>query len=454
MNKLLIPVALGALWSASALAQANSPDPLQQLLEQVRQSAAELSRENQAREATFRNARDRQAELLRQARAELAAAERRSEELKSTFDSNEKLLADLETQLRNEMGDIGEVFGIVRQNAGDARATFETSLVSAQIPGRGKFLGELAESKALPAISELERLWFEIQREITESGRIVTFNAPLLDPSGATSTQPVTRVGLFTASSGARFVDINSADSSLYILPRQPAARLTSAAATLAETSSGFPNAVVDPSRGAILGAFSAAPTLGETVKQGKLVGYVIITLGAFGLLICLWRGIDLAIVGSRLRSQSRTPEPRTNNPLGRVMAVFQKFNQPEHDLQTLELKLDEAILKETPALERGLPTIKILAAVAPLLGLLGTVTGMIQTFQSITLFGTGDPKIMAGGISEALVTTVLGLVISIPLVLLHSILSGKAEQYTQVLDEQAAGLVAEFAEKQKPDAA
>ena len=216
MNKLLTTVALGALWSASALAQTSAPDPLLQLLEQVKQSTTELSRENQAREAAFRNARDRQRELLQQARAEMEAAERRSEELKATYDTNEKLLSDLETQLKNEMGDMGEVFGIVRQNAGDARATFETSLVSAQIPGRAEFLGALAESKALPEISSLERLWFELQREITESGRVVTFNAPLLEPSGETRTQPVTRVGLFTAVSGGRFVEVNSADSSLY----------------------------------------------------------------------------------------------------------------------------------------------------------------------------------------------------------------------------------------------
>lgn len=449
MKKLLLAVALLTSGSVPVVA-----DPLMELLERVRQSTTELSRENQEREAVFRNARERQAELLRQAQADLVAAERRSEELKALYDSNEKLLADLETQLKNEMGDIGEVFGIVRQNAGDARATFESSIVSAQIPGRGEFLGELAESKALPEIRALERLWFEIQREITESGRVVTFSAPLLEPNGETRVQKVTRIGLFDAHSGGRFIEINPATGTLYVLPRQPGARLTGPAAALEAATSGFPTAIVDPSRGAILGAFSKAPTLAETVQQGKLVGYVIIILGALGLLISLWRGIDLSLIGARLRSQIKTPDARKNNPLGRVMAVFQQYDVPDHDLETLELKLDEAILKETPAFERGLPTIKILAAVAPLLGLLGTVTGMIQTFQSITLFGTGDPKIMAGGISEALVTTVLGLIVSIPLVLLHSILSGKAEQYTQVLDEQAAGLVADFAEKQKTHAA
>jgi biopolymer transport protein ExbB len=136
---------------------------------------------------------------------------------------------------------------------------------------------------------------------------------------------------------------------------------------------------------------------------------------------------------------------PRADNPLGRVLRVYEE-NQSA-DVEKLGLKLDEAILKETPALERGIMLLKVLSVVAPLLGLLGTVTGMIKTFQAITLFGTGDPKLMAGGISEALVTTVLGLVTAIPLLLLHSVVSTRSKNLVQVLDEQSVGLVAERAE-------
>jgi biopolymer transport protein ExbB len=118
-------------------------------------------------------------------------------------------------------------------------------------------------------------------------------------------------------------------------------------------------------------------------------------------------------------------------------------------DVETLELKLDEAILKNTPALERFLTMIKVLAVVAPLLGLLGTVTGMINTFQAITLFGTGDPKLMANGISQALVTTMEGLWVAIPLTFLHALVASRSRSIINTLEEQAAGIVAVHAEKQ-----
>ena len=116
-------------------------------------------------------------------------------------------------------------------------------------------------------------------------------------------------------------------------------------------------------------------------------------------------------------------------------------------DMETLQLKLDYAVIKEVPKLEGALNIVKVLAAVAPLMGLLGTVIGMIVTFQAITLFGTGDPKLMAGGISQALVTTVLGLIAAIPLLLLHAFAANASRRVSQVLEEQSAGMVAEYAE-------
>jgi biopolymer transport protein ExbB len=135
------------------------------------------------------------------------------------------------------------------------------------------------------------------------------------------------------------------------------------------------------------------------------------------------------------------------NNPLGRVLKVHEE--NPTMDTETLELKLSEAIMKEVPKIELGLNLLKIIAAVAPLMGLLGTVTGMIITFQAITIFGAGDPKAMAGGISGALVTTVLGLLVAIPTVLLHTVTNGQAKKVIHVLDEQSTGLIAEHTESQ-----
>jgi biopolymer transport protein ExbB len=139
---------------------------------------------------------------------------------------------------------------------------------------------------------------------------------------------------------------------------------------------------------------------------------------------------------------------PRAGNPLGRVLLAVKDVPLEEEEL--LQLALDEAVLLELPALERGNGVIKLLAATSPLLGLLGTVTGMILTFQAISLFGTGDPKLMAGGISQALVTTVLGLVVAIPLLFSHSVIAYVSRALIQRLDEQCAGVLARTAENRE----
>lgn len=148
------------------------------------------------------------------------------------------------------------------------------------------------------------------------------------------------------------------------------------------------------------------------------------------------------------MKAQIKSDVVNENNPLGRVLAVHESNRNA--DVETLELKIDEAILKEMPALERFLTLIKLIAAIAPLMGLLGTVTGMINTFQSMTLFGTGDPKLMAGGISQALVTTVLGITVALPTLFLHSIVNGMSQRVVHTIEEQSAGIIAVHAEQHR----
>jgi len=204
--------------------------------------------------------------------------------------------------------------------------------------------------------------------------------------------------------------------------------------------------AAVDPSRGALLGLLVQTPSLQERIDQGGLVGYVIIVLLILGIILALVRIVSLSITAAKVGSQKKNATANPDNPLGRIMQTYEQNRGL--DVENLQLKLDDAILKELPNLERGLSTIKVLAAISPMLGLLGTVTGMIETFQAITLFGTGDPKMMAGGISQALITTVLGLVSAIPLILLHSIAAGRSKAVIEVLEEQSAGIVASHAER------
>ncbi len=454
MRKLILTLLLSGLLAPFVAGAADGAPPasLDELLQLVRKARVEEDRVNRERERRFLAAKNRQKQLLKEAKAQLRAETRRSERLKNTFDANEKKLTELEETLRQRMGSLGELFGVVRQVAGDAKATFDNSLVSAQFPDRQSLLMPLIKSKELPDIPRLEDLWFALQQEMTESGKIVKFDSRVILPDGSEKQTRVTRVGVFNVVADGRYLRYLPETGELLELPRQPAGRYLKLANGLESASPGsiVPMAI-DPSRGSILALLVQAPDLKERIQQGKLVGYVIIVLFAIGLLIVAVRWIALTVTGLKMRKQLKLDEPKENNPLGRVLAVYRA--NPNVDTETLELKIDEAVIREVPKLQSGLATIKILAAIAPLLGLLGTVTGMIETFQSITLFGTGDPKLMAGGISQALVTTVLGLVSAIPLVALHSVVAGKSKRLISILDEQSAGIIAQHAEKDRTNA-
>lgn len=442
-------VAAVALGSLASLAHAQSLDDLAR---QVREAVGSETKINQEREARFVRERDNQRQLLAEARQEQASQNARSDSLRSEYDENERALAELETTLAERMGNLGELFGVVRQAAGDVQAALDDSMVTAQMPGRTAFLSDLAQRRELPTVPELRQLWSAMVTEIAESGKVVRFVAPVERTSGEKEDLEVVRVGVFNAFSDGVFLDWDTSKSreNLIELSRQPAARFAGMAQDLQGAAAGEPVPMaVDFTRGQILRAVVQTKTPVERVREdGGVVGWVIIGVGLLGLLLCAWKLFALSTTGRRIRQQMKNELPDKSNPLGRVLAVY--ADNPDIDLETLELKLDEAILRESAPIETGLSFIKVLYVVAPLLGLLGTVVGMIATFQMITLFGTGDPRMMAGGISTALVTTVLGLVVAIPLTLLHSYLQGQAKGLIQVLEEQAAGIIARLAEQRQ----
>lgn len=437
----------GALVSSS-LAQGKAKD-LDELLERVKSGSVAESEENKERERIFIRTQNRQAQLLREAKQSQVNEERRSDRLETRFEANEIKLTELETLLANRLGTLGELFGVVRQVAGDTKGITDASIVSVQFPGRGDFLDGLAQKKELPEIEELEGLWYELMREMNETGKVVRFAAEVTTLDGDKVKQEVIRIGVFNTVSNGQYLKYDSGDHSLTVLARQPQNRYLGMISDLESSQSGLVDFGLDPSSGTILELLIEKPDLWERVQQGGTVGYIIIALGIVGVILVIFTMIVLFIEGRKVSAQMRDAgTPTGNNSLGRVLAVYSE-NQ-DVDVETLELKLDEAILKEVPKLERGLSTVKVISVVAPLLGLLGTVTGMIATFQAITLFGTGDPKIMAGGISQALVTTVLGLVVAIPTVLLHSLVAGRSKKIIHILEEQSAGLIAVHAEEQE----
>lgn len=439
---------LGAVvvaWAPGVAAQ-NDDLSMRELLREVKQGRAEAREENRKREQAFLAEEAEQDRLIREQEQAIAALERRSAELEKRFNANELKVEEKRAQRDDRLGSLKELFGHLTGTAGDLRARLRNSITSSQFDGRQAFLDALIkkmnDDTDLPTVEEIERLWFELHREMTESGVVAQYPAQV----GTQADREIVRIGLFNLVSSGDYLAWDEGTQSVSVLPRQPES-YTGMAADLQRAQSGYTAVGIDPTGaagGGYLKALINTPTPVERWHQGKTVGYIITGVGVFGLLVALWRFIALTLLSAQVARQQKSEDVSDNNPLGRIIQVGQKH--ANDDVETLELKLGEAIIKERPAIHRGLPLVKIISMVAPLMGLLGTVTGMIIVFQAITIYGAGDPKAMAGGISSALVTTVLGLIVAIPMMLAHAMLFARAKRVLHVLEEQSAGIVAERA--------
>lgn len=437
-----ISMAAGFAFTASAQ-QATSLDDLLRIVQENRQSAQRIDQE---REARFTSERANRQQLLQEAQQQYANEEQRGQQLQQQFAQNEIDLANKETELDNMVGTLGEIFGVIRGSASDAIGRIATSVISAEYPGREDVLTGLAQADELPQIGELEDLWIALLTEMRESGRVSRFQGEVTLLEGGTEVRDIVRIGPFNLISDGEYLLYNDQLGQIQPLGRQPAGHVLRAASDYEDTTSGFAGVYVDPSRGAILSLLTQRATLAERYHQGSTVGYAITVVLFIGLIIALYKLVTLTMAGAAIRKQLKNLDNPGDNPLGRILKVYQANKHV--DVETLELKLDEAILREIPRIDSGISIIKVLAAVSPLMGLLGTVVGMIGTFQSITLFGTGDPRIMAGDISMALVTTAQGLISALPLIVAHAIVAGRAKTIVHILDEQAAGIIASHAEK------
>ena len=424
---------------------------LNELLQKVKEGRYAEARENKQRETEFRSDKARQETLLKEAQAELVQLEQRAAAAEQRFDDNEVKVVAATAHLNEDKGSLNELFGHITTAAGDMVSVVDVSPVSAQYPARQVFFEDLIQkisgSDRLPTIEEIERLWFEMQREMIESGRVVKFDATVVMPNGDEQQQAVVRVGSFNlVTEQGNYLSFRG--DTLEQLPRQPERRYQKWALQLAGADNGLHRFGVDPtgpSGGSLLSALIATPRLEERWHQGGYVGYAITVLGVIAIIIAVWRLLALSTINARVRRQLKSDNARDDNPLGRVLAIHEA--NPNMDTETLELKLNEQVIREIPKLEKFQGALKIIAAVAPLMGLLGTVTGMIITFQAITIYGAGDPKAMASGISSALVTTVLGLLVAIPTVLLHTMVTSRSRRVIQILEEQTTGIIAEHTE-------
>jgi biopolymer transport protein ExbB len=450
-------MAAGAIAQEAQKAPAASPpvnaaQSLQELLEQTRQARSAEAQQNAAREQQFMADRNRQSQLLGQARAERTAQENRSKALSAQFDANEKKLTDLRAVLDAKGGNLGELFGAVRIAAGDVQSVLYNSIISAQYPKRELVAAELAASKKLPSIEKLEKLWYEMQREMTETGRNVKFQANIVEPDGTSRTAEVVRIGPFVSVEGDNFLNYLPSQYQLTVFTRQPDSPYPGLADDYADADSGYEEMVIDPARGALMALVVQRPTLMERVEQGEFVGYVIIVVGIIGAVLAVMQFMFLLREGAAVKRQlQNTDRPSSDNALGRVLSSFKgDAAKIEDNAEVVELRISEAVLREVPKLERYQSFLSLAVAAGPLLGLVGTVIGMIITFQSITESGSSDPKLMAKGIGQAMIATVLGLGIAVPLLFANAALRARSRAIVQVLDEQSTGLLAERLEKQK----
>ncbi|MEM9839395.1 MAG: MotA/TolQ/ExbB proton channel family protein [Pseudomonadota bacterium] len=445
---LVASAALLAAGAVTAQAQEISLDDVLRAAQQERAAARAADRE---REAEFLRERNRQRERLATVRRQVAEAEAESDRLAAAFEENDNRINELTNELQEAQGEFGELFGAARSAAGDFAAQLNDSIISGELPGRSQPLTEIAQSDTLPSEEQLRYITDVMFEQIVAQSKVSTFDATVVNAAGEAETATITRIGPFSAfdANGNFFVmkSTQSGAARLNQLAKNPgtANAVGNARSVSRFTGSGVTAGTIDPSLGQLLGLVIQTPTLEERFHSGGVVGYIIAGILALGSVIGVFRWFALTSVKSAVRGQMRRKSPSKGNPLGRIMMAYE--SNTNADVETLGLKLEDAVLKELPKLDTGLNLLKVLAAVAPLLGLLGTVVGMIQTFQQITLFGTGDPQIMAGGISLALITTVMGLIAAIPLLLLHAFASGTAKSVASILEEQAAGMVAEHAE-------
>ncbi len=419
---------------------------MKDLLQEIRKIKDLEDANDRKRLKEFRSARNKQQTILNNAKAELKRLERRSEELKKQFYENEKILATLEEEKQLKLGNLGEAIGVFGRVSGSTAETLKQSIISSQLPNRHQQLEEYnSRGNVVPKTEELRDLWLALQEEMTEQGKVFQFDTNVWGKNREEKQTSVIRVGTFNLIANNQYLNYDHATQLITQIDRQPT---IGGGGRLDIKMNDYSYLALDPAQGKTILLETRRETWPERVKNyGGIVGLVIGLVLLLGLVISLERVLVLMSTGSQMRRQAKNDKPG-KNPLGRVMAVY--LANKDDDVENLELKLDEAVLKEIPRLEKRVSVIKVFAAVSPLLGLLGTVTGMIETFQAITLYGTGDASTMAGGISSALITTVLGIVSAIPLILLHSLVASRSKNLVHLLEERSAGLIAQRAESQQ----
>ena len=399
---------------------------------------------------------------LEKAVADLASENLRLQKAAKALEAEEETLKVREERLSSQLAEtdsvMRELVGVIRVNAKDIGALMEQHLQSALGDDASGLLEAIAGQSQFPGMSDIEQMLFQLRAMIRGAGEVRVVRGPIIDRSGGRNQADLLLLGNFTAAydngKETGFLNYSAAGRKLFALSRLPSRRLQKQIRRYMHGESD--DVPIDISRGAALYQLTHELSLWEQIPKGGPIVWPILAILAVGVAIVierivflLRRRLDADGLTSRIESLAAEQgweqcrqrcRAYTDKPVARVVAAGLACCHMERE--AMENALQEAILKEVPPMERFLSTLGMLAAIAPLLGLLGTVTGMIDTFHVITQHGTGDPRMMSGGISEALVTTMLGLAVAIPIMLAHTLLNRAVDTRIGQMEEKAVALV------------
>ena len=435
INKLFII----AFLSFSIIGQENEEIPIEDIRDNKINSLIELVKKNRdvyvsedkARLNKFINLVDEREKMLEKAKFQLENEKKRNKKLEASFQQNEKTLAELEDSLQIKVGVLGELFGVTRQFAGELLASSEKEVTFYEYSSRPEVLKNVG-SKKVHNLDDFESLWLSYFDQIAAGSEIVKFDAPVTLPNGENINGSITRYGLFDAVYDNKFLEPKPSLNSFQLLGSQPESNILRSLKKH-DKADEYTAVSIDPTRGFLLSLYLDKAGWFERISQGKSIGFIIILIGIIGMAFSSYKLYLLSIYSKEVMEDDNSES---------IIARMKVVSESTSSSESKENSIDELIVNYSSKVEWGNNWIKFFAAVAPLLGLLGTVIGMIETFQAITLFGTGDPKQMAGGISQALVTTMLGLIVAAPLLGFYTYLSEKSYSILQYLEEKASYLL------------
>ncbi len=461
-----------AFWPSHALAQNQDMRADHVSLEQKRKIMEEKAdRElSQAREEAQKkvSAIKQDKSSLTAAIAKLKAAnvslEKENQAIESRIETLREERVTLKQALSVAQAENKELSGFVRSHAKDLESLLIQSLQSGILKGRHTFLKEILSQEKFPSMDLIRQMADTYLEEIRASGEVRVTNGTIVDRSGTEKEAQILVLGNFSGiytlaqeagqSAETGFLIYSAQSRRLFALSKLPASPVVKA---IEEYLKGErPDVPVDISKGAALRRLTHELDLVEQVPKGGPIVWPILAILVIALLILIERFFFFTFRRVKVEPfMAKVEKFVANNDWDQCKALFDANKKrlvpkvlltalPFRDLarQDMENALQEAILGEIPRVERFLSTLGMLAAIAPLMGLLGTVTGMINTFHVITCYGAGDPRMMSGGISEALVTTMLGLTVAIPIMIFHTFLSRKVDTQISRMEEKSVAFV------------